>query len=130
MAIKLFNVTNEEHFGDNVYLIHRPHVLSNPYTEIKDKQTKAMYVVPTREEAIQRFSHYYDIMYGRNVAFTKVADEIYEKYCRGEEILLGCYCHPKPCHGEVIISKMQARLMKEKIAAAKKEMEMFGKVKK
>ena len=53
MAIKLFNVNNEEYFGDNVYLIHRPYTLSNPYTHIKDKQTKAMFVVSSREEAIE-----------------------------------------------------------------------------
>jgi hypothetical protein len=120
MAIKLFNVNDEEYFGDNVYLIHRPYILGNPYTHIKDKGTKAMFVVPTREEAIKRYSHYFDIMYGRNIEFTSTIDEIYEKYRRGEEILLGCYCYPKSCHGEVIIQKIQGRLLKEKIKEAKK----------
>ena len=67
MAIRLFNVNDEEYFGDNVYLIHRPYILSNPYTHIKDKQTKAMFVVPSREEAIERYSHYFDVMYGKNI---------------------------------------------------------------
>lgn len=120
MAIKLFNVNDEEYFGDNVYLIHRPYILGNPYTHIKDKGTKAMFVVPTREEAIKRYSHYFDIMYGRNIEFTSTIDEIYEKYRRGEDILLGCYCYPKSCHGEVIIQKIQGRLLKEKIKEAKK----------
>lgn len=120
MAIKLFNVNNEEYFGDNVYLIHRPYTLSNPYTHIKDRQTKAMFVVPSREEAIERYSHYFDVMYGKNIKFTAVIDEIYEKYRNGEEILLGCFCYPKNCHGDVIIKKLQARLLKEKIAEAKK----------
>lgn len=120
MAIKLFNVNNEEYFGDNVYLIHRPYTLSNPYTHIKDKQTKAMFVVPSREEAIERYSHYFDVMYGKNIKFTAVIDEIYEKYRNGEEILLGCFCFPQNCHGDVIIKKLQARLLKEKIAEAKK----------
>lgn len=120
MGVKRFNVNDEEYFGDNVYLIHRPFILSNPYTHIKDKQTKAMFVVPTREEAIARYSHYYNLMYGRNIQFTKVIDEIYEKYRRGEEILLGCYCSTKEeCHGDIIIRKLQARLVKEKIAEVK-----------
>lgn len=120
MSIQLFNVNDEEYFGDNVYLIHRPYILSNPYTHIKDKQTKAMFVVPSKEEAIERYSHYFDVMYGKNIKFTETIDEIYEKYRRGEHILLGCVCHSQPCHGEVIIKKLQGRLLKEKFAEAKK----------
>lgn len=120
MGIQLFNVNNEEHFGDNVYLIHRPYVLSNPYTHIKDKETKAMFVVATREEAIERYSHYFDIMYGKNIKFTETIDEIYEKYRKGEDILLGCYCYPKSCHGDIIVKKLQSKLLKEKFAEAKK----------
>ena len=124
MSIKLFNVNDEEHFGDNVYLIHRPYILGNPYTHIKDKFTKASFIVPTREEAIKRYSHYFSIMYGRNIEFTNTIDEIYRKYRRGEEILLGCYCYPKSCHGEVIIQKIQGMLLKEKIDEVKKMKEI------
>ena len=125
MAIIRYNVTEEEHFGDNVYLIHRPYILSNPYTHIKDKQTKALYVVSTREEAIEKYAEYFDLMYGNNIKFTQEIDEIYEKYRKGEDILLGCYCTPstdgkKKCHGEIIIKKLQSRLIKEKIKEAKK----------
>lgn len=121
MGIKRFNVMDEEYFGDNVYLIHRPFILSNPYTHIKDKQTKAMFVVKTREEAIERYSHYYDVMYGKNIKFTQEIDEIYEKYKRGEDILLGCYCSLKEeCHGDIIMKKLQGRLVKEKFEEIKK----------
>lgn len=121
MGIRRFNVMDEEYFGDNVYLIHRPFILSNPYTHIKDKQTKAMFVVKTREEAIERYSHYYDIMYGKNIKFTQEIDEIYEKYRRGEDILLGCYCSLKEeCHGDIIMKKLQGRLVKEKLEEIKK----------
>jgi hypothetical protein len=120
MGVIVYNVMDEDKFGENVYLIHRPYILSNPYTHIKDKQTKAMFVVPTREEAIERYSHYFDVMYGKNIKFTEIIDEIYEKYRRGEHILLGCYCFPQSCHGDVIIKKLQSRLLKEKFAEAKK----------
>ena len=53
MPFHLFNINNEDHFGDNVYLIHRPYILSNPYTHIKDKKTKAMFIVSSKEEAIK-----------------------------------------------------------------------------
>ena len=94
MAIKRFNVNDEEYFGDNIYLIHRPYILSNPYTHIKDKKTKAMFVVSSIEEAIEKYEHYFDVMYGKNLKFTKVIDEIYDKFKNGEEIMLGkeeCY---------------------------------------
>jgi 23S rRNA maturation mini-RNase III len=125
MSIKVYNVNEEEYFGDNVYLIHRPYILSNPYTHIKDKQTKAMFVVKTREEAIERYSHYFDVMYGSNIKFTQMVDEIYEKYIRGEDILLGCYCKPKSCHGDIIIKKLQSRLLKKKLSEAKKNKKIF-----
>jgi hypothetical protein len=120
MSIKLYNVNNEEHFGNNVYLIHRPHVLSNPYTHIKDKKTKAMFVVKNREDAIAKYSDYFDTMYGKNILFTKTIDEIYEKYKKNEDILLGCYCYPNSCHGEIIIQKLKQKLIKEKFAEARK----------
>jgi hypothetical protein len=118
--ITIFDVEEEEYFGDNVYLIHRPHILSNPYTHIKDKQTQALYIVRNKEEAIEKYSKYFDTMYGHHLAFTKIFDEIYEKYRKGDDIFLGCYCKTSPCHGEVIINKLKSKLLKEKIIEAKK----------
>lgn len=120
MGFKLYNVNEEDYEGDNVYLIHRPFILSNPYTHIKDKQTKALYVVKSREEAIEKYSHYFDVMYGRNIEFTKTIDEIYNKYIKGEEIYLGCYCYPKSCHGDIIIQKIKSKFLKDKIKELKK----------
>lgn len=120
MSIKVYNVNDEEYFDENTYLIHRPYILANPYTHIKDKQTKALFVVPTREEAIEKYSHYFDIMYSGNKQFRGLIDAIYEKYKNGEEIKLGCYCAPKSCHGDIIVKKLQARLLKEKISEIKK----------
>ncbi len=121
MGFKLYNVNEEDYEGDNVYLIHRPFILSNPYTHIKDKQTKALYVVKSREEAIEKYSHYFDVMYGRNIEFTKTIDEIYNKYIKGEEIYLGCYCYPKSCHGDIIIQKIKSKFLKNKIKEYKKD---------
>ena len=59
-------------------------------------------------------------MYGKNIEFTKTIDEIYMKYRQGEDIYLGCYCAPGPCHGDIIANKLQARVIKEKIAEVKK----------
>lgn len=119
MPIIVYNKNNETHLGENNYPIYRPNILSNPYTEIKDRQTKALYVVKNRDEAIQKYSDYFDLKYGRDIQFTNIIDEIYEKYKNGETVYLECYCYPLPCHGDVIIKKLEKRLLKEKIAQIK-----------
>ena len=113
--IYVYNKKNETHDGPNNYYIGRPSILGNPYTDIKEKGTLAIYVVKNREEAINRYSDYFDLMYGSNLEFTKLIDEIYEKYKNGEDVFLECYCKPLPCHGDIIVKKLTQRLVKEKI---------------
>lgn len=117
MAIIVYNRTKEDHSTSrNNYPIFRPSVLGNPFTHIKNGRTKAMYVVRDRDEAIDRYSDYFDIMYGSNKAFTSIIDEIYEKYKNGEDVYLECYCKPpQRCHGDVIVEKLRKRLIKEKM---------------
>ena len=116
MAIIVYNRTKESHSDSpNNFRIYRPFALGNPYTHIKDKETKALYLVPTREDAIKAYDHYFDIMYRSNLRFKKVVDLIYEKYKAGEDVYLECYCKPEPCHGDIIKEKLEKRLLKEKI---------------
>lgn len=119
MPIIVYNKNNETHLGENNYPIYRPNILGNPYTDIKDRQTKALYVVKNRDEAIQKYSDYFDLKYGKDVQFTKIVDEIYNKYKNGETIYLECFCAPLPCHGHVIARKMEQRLLREKIKLIK-----------
>ena len=103
----------------NNYPIYRGgSVLGNPYTDKPLKSTLAVFKAKNREEAIQKYDTYFDAQYGRNREFTTVIDEIYEKYKNGETVYLECYCHPLPCHGDVIVKKLQRRLLKEKIKEA------------
>ena len=108
---------NAEDFSalENNYPIYRGvSILGNPYTHLPVKDTKAMFQCKTREEAIEKYSEYFDIMYGNNIEFTKIIDEMYEKYKNGEDLFLECYCKPQPCHGDIIAKKLQQRLIKEK----------------
>lgn len=107
---------NVEDFSalENNYYIGRENILSNPYTHLPVKGTKAMFQCKTREEAIEKYDKYFDIMYGNNIEFTKIIDEMYEKYKNGEDLFLECYCKPQPCHGDIIAKKLQQRLIKEK----------------
>jgi len=117
--IYVYNTNSESHDGPNNYYIGRPSILGNPYTHIKEKGTLAMYVVRNRDEAIDMYSHYFDVMYGSNVEFTRLIDEMYEKYKNGEDIYLECFCKPLRCHGDIIAKKLQQRLVKEKLQEIK-----------
>ena len=125
MAVYVYNRRVEDHSGEpNNYPIYRTstgNILGNPYTEIKDKKTLAMFVVKTRDEAIERYKGYFDRMYNGNVPFKYIIDEIYNKYKNGEDIYLECYCKKYPidqqeqhsdevkCHGDVIKDKLVRR---------------------
>ena len=121
MAIIVYNRTIEDHsLNPNNYPIYRGvSILGNPYTHLPIHGTKAIFQAKSREEAIEKYSAYFDAQYGRNKKFTKVIDEIYEKYKQGETIYLECYCHPLPCHGDIIKEKLQQRLLREKITEYK-----------
>lgn len=113
--IYVYNREKEDYsMLDNNYPIYRPNILGNPYTHLPVKDTKAMFQCKTREEAIEKYDKYFDLMYGRNVEFTKVVDEMYEKYKNGEDLFLECYCKPQPCHGDIIAKKLQEMFIKEK----------------
>jgi hypothetical protein len=66
--------------------------MGNPYTHIKDKKTLAIHVVKTREEAITKYRQWI-------LDKPELINSLHE--LRGKR--LGCYCHPKPCHGDVLI---------------------------
>lgn len=120
MPIIVYNRNVEDHSANpNNYPIYRGSILGNPYTDIKDRRTKALWVVNTREEAIEKYGTYFDVKYSGDTAFKAVVDDIYEKFKNGEDVYLECYCKPLPCHGDLIAKKLQQRLIKEKIAELK-----------
>ena len=72
--------------------IGRPSIWGNPFTHIKDKDTLAEFIVKDRDEAIRKYGEWarrQPIIMGR-------IEEL-----RGK--ILGCWCHPKKCHGNVIV---------------------------
>ena len=50
----------------------------------------------------------------------------YEIYKSGEDVYLECYCHPLRCHGDVIVEKLQKRLLREKIKEYKNKKNEMG----
>lgn len=114
VMIYIYNRRIETH-NKNDFYIGRGSVLGNPYSHIKDRKTKAIYEAKDRDDAIDKYSHYFDLMYGSNKAFTQAIDEIYEVYKSGDDVFLGCFCKPLRCHGDVIKEKLEKRLLRERI---------------
>jgi hypothetical protein len=73
----------------------RPGVFGNPFTHLLTKMLPVGFHVKTREDAVAKFADYFYSEYGRKLR-QKALIEIPD----GSKI--GCYCVPKPCHGEII----------------------------
>lgn len=115
-----YSVKNETHEGDNVFLIHRPFVFSNPFTHIKDKKTKAKYVVASRDEAINLYKDYFDKMIELSPKFKEEWDKLYDAYKTYDEIYLGCYCGiNERCHGDILVDKLKQRSIKDMLQQIK-----------
>lgn len=64
------------------------------------KGTKAKYLVNTREEAIILYKRYFLRRIDSDRAFRRSVLKL-----RGK--VLGCYCSPAPCHGDVIVEWLE-----------------------
>jgi hypothetical protein len=118
--IYVYNSHNEDFtLKPNNYYIGRPSVLGNPFTHNGVKTNLAKLAFKTREEAVEAYEKYFDIMYGKDNEFTKAFDEIYEHYKNGEDIYLQCFCKPLACHGDIIANKLQKKLIQEKLKERK-----------
>lgn len=72
------------------------HCKKEPYdiynTHIKDKKTKAEFIVNSREESIKKYKEYI-------LNKPKLLNDIEE--LRGK--VLACWCKPLSCHGDILI---------------------------
>ena len=84
------------HFKKSSFDIYigRPSKWGNPFTHIKDGKTIAKYIVNSREEAIESYREW--ITNGEGQYLLKDLHELKGK-------ILGCWCKPKSCHGDVLI---------------------------
>ena len=83
--------------------IGRPSKWGNPFSHLPD--TLAEFRVSTREEAISRY---------REWIITR--PELMEALPELQNKVLGCWCSPKACHGEVLITLLkEINLLKGKV---------------
>ena len=95
MTDQLASVVHCKNERYDVY-IGRPSKWGNPFTHLSDRKTKAEFIVGSREEAIQCYEEY--------LFSSGLIREIEE--LRGQ--VLGCWCRPKSCHGDVLVRLLNA----------------------
>lgn len=118
----------EDHVGDNAFDVSRAGVLGNPYTHIKNRDTKATVKVKTREDAIELYKVYFKRMMEsddpRSKPFQREFRKIVDAYKKYDTVYIGCYCHlNESCHGDFIIQEVIRTAVRECILEKAKENE-------
>jgi Domain of unknown function (DUF4326) len=70
--------------------IGRPSKWGNPFSHLEN--SAALFKTGTREEAIQKYKEWI-------LSSPKLVEEV-RRELKGK--VLGCWCHPLPCHGDVL----------------------------
>ncbi len=104
---KVVNLKNEDY---DVY-IGRGSKWGNPFTHIKDKKTLAEHIVNTREEAIEKYREYII----NNPELMGSLSELKNK-------VLGCYCKPESCHGDILVELISQQELAECLEKLKKNL--------
>lgn len=76
--------------------VGRPSKWGNPFTHIKDKQTKAQFLVNTREEAITKYREWI-------LTQPELINSLHT--LKGKTI--ACWCKPQSCHGDVLLELIE-----------------------
>lgn len=92
---------------ENDVYIGRGSVLGNPFTSIKDKQTKAEFICDSREESVESFRKYIEEKIASKDK--KICDELNKIY-KMPQVNLVCFCKPKSCHGDIIKTLIESKL--------------------
>jgi len=95
---KVVNINKQSY---DVY-IGRGSKWGNPYTTIRDKETLASEIVETSEEAISKYKEY-----------ILNTPELMDSLDELEGKTLGCFCKPKPCHGDVLLELLTQKKLKK-----------------
>lgn len=98
MITRVVNLNKEPY---DIY-IGRGSKWGNPYTHIKDKETLAVFVVATREEAIAKYREYIQ-------SKPDLMNSLHEL----EGKVLGCFCKPKSCHGDILLELLTEQKLKQ-----------------
>ena len=94
-------VVNLEYDTCEVY-IGRPSIWGNPYSH--EENTLAIYKTRSRKESIEKYRDY-----------VLNNPELLSKLPELEGKVLGCWCKPLSCHGDILIELLNRRINLENI---------------
>lgn len=77
--------------------IARPSKWGNPFTHIKDRYTSAEFIVETRKEAINKYKDW-----------ILTQPELLKDLPELKDKILGCWCKPKACHGDILVKMVES----------------------
>jgi len=81
--------------GEKGIAVDRGTIFGNPFSHIKDRDTKAEFIVETREESIAKHKEYFKSRIAKDKEFRLAVQKL-----RGETLV--CHCVPLSCHAETI----------------------------
>ena len=91
--------------GYGAVYIGRPSVLGNPFVMTSEAQ---------RTEVIARYREYFEKkVAARDPKFMEILDAIVKR-ARTHDVVLGCFCAPRACHGDVIKEYIDRKLAESK----------------
>lgn len=92
--------------GYGAVYIGRPSVLGNPFVMTSEAQ---------RTEVIAKYKVYFDKKVAvRDPKFMEVLDALVEHSRAGMDLVLGCFCAPRACHGDVIKEYIDRKVAESK----------------
>ena len=94
---KTTTLVNMKHDDYDIY-IGRGSKWGCPYTIIKDRPTLAKEIVNTKEEALSKYREY-----------VLASPELMASLDELDGKILGCFCKPEPCHGDVLLSLLSQK---------------------
>lgn len=98
MVTKLVNLKHDPY---DIY-IGRGSKWGCPFTIIKDRPTLAKEVVGSKEEALAKYKEH-----------ILASPELMAALDELEGKVLGCFCKPEPCHGDVLLELLGQKKLKE-----------------
>ena len=105
-----------------MFRAHRGYIMGNPYTHIKNKETKAQIHVKTREEAINRYARYFEESLRLNPDFKEEFERMIDSCMNNEETWIGCYCNlDEKCHCDYIIKRLRQECTKRMLKKLSQE---------
>lgn len=91
--------------GETIIDIDRTNpVLGNPYI-LKDHRDDVR-----RAQVIALYKAKYESDIARHGPMAIATEQLAEKVRRGEHLILNCWCHPRPCHGNLIKAEIERLL--------------------